>query len=201
MIRIRSVFCRPSFKTSKLLHSKYINTLLLPGDRNIFRLNVTCRKFHTTHHTVGKSSCEITTLNSDSTWRLNYEVHAVAEAETKLDAIISKVFNQSLKQVFYIFTNNCRQSFYIFDVLLANLFSRFITYRCYIANLKGFKSIKIQYSRNVEKYVCLDSQSIPLILCIARKIFMNLNLRNQYQLSIVLEYLFGILFSCIRQSK
>ena len=29
---------------------------------------------------------------------------------TKLDAIINKVFNQSLKQVFYIFTNNCCQS-------------------------------------------------------------------------------------------
>ena len=30
---------------------------------------------------------------------------------TKWDAIINKVFNQSLKQIFYIYTNNCRQSF------------------------------------------------------------------------------------------
>ena len=61
---------------------------------------------------MGKSRCEITTLNSDSTsgiWHLDYEVHA--EAETKCDAIIDIVFNQRLKQVFYIFTNNCRQSF------------------------------------------------------------------------------------------
>ena len=33
------------------------------------------------------------------------------EIMTKWDAIINIVFNQGLKQVFYIFTNNCRQSF------------------------------------------------------------------------------------------
>ena len=43
--------------------------------------------------------------------KFRLDLHAVAEAEKKWDAIINKVFNQSLKQVFYIFTNNCRQRF------------------------------------------------------------------------------------------
>ena len=56
---------------------------------------------------------------------------------------------------------------------------------------KVLKALKYSIVETLKSsYVSLDSQSIPQILFIARKMFMILNLRNHYQLSIVLEFLF-----------